>query len=536
MVYTLTSIHIKSFLKRGLEDQHKLDMEAFLDSLYASASSRKSNRKTVSTDEERGEHSSLLKKVDSSKSSQNNNYYVAGKRSKEILKILCICTGIFWIASIILYRVLTQWDLVLCVFYVVNVGFGVGYKDPHNTMPGIQWWTSLFVFISGGMVATIIAIIASLAINTTEVRVIAPTKKDSTESYWTGKRLVRIVFLSWFLIFWICFAFIEVHEFRPVRSLLFLSAAASGAGVEDPPNMDIGTLWLTIVFLIIGVPLNSVFWGTIADDALFYVVHRLTQHTEAAARPAHIVGRRYSTVARKSGQHRVVFMGFELDLLTTLNGIWCCTALIAVGSAAFCLHWNFYSWDFSLALFFTVNVMEGIGYSRPTIPTNLVGKLIVAIICFAGTFLLISGILLLNLTFQVYQQQSQKLSALVGYGSGAAYIACVLYGYFLASLSMAKRDSTSMLFSVSTMTSAGIVSVYDDAEIEVLSTIFIIFAVPTHIIFWSYWASLFVKNQEIREYFKCHPFTANRMRLWLKRARTEIARRNYEDFAVAISS
>ena len=116
----------------------------------------------------------------------------------------------------------------------------------------------------------------------------------------------------------------------------------------------------------------------------------------------------------------------------------------------------------------------------------------------------------------------------IRYGSFVLYVLCIVFGFLLANSTMNRSYAGSFLFSISTMTSAGIVSVYNEADDELLACLFIVFAVPTQFIFWSYWATVYIKSEESRAFFRVRPFIANKMRLWLRRARSKIAQRNEE--------
>lgn len=477
---------------------------------------------------DRDELSRLLSTVDSRRANRSGKQpYVEGKRTKQLLGYCGLFLIAFWVCSIIAYRSITTWSFTESLFYVVNVGLGVGYEFPVTTVPGVQWFTSTFVFISAATIGTITTLIASLLVN---MRDAVDRNSQDEENMWTPKQIIRIGYMFWMLGFWLFYAaapLISV-DFQAASALLFVVAAATGTGVENPPNVESGTLWVTIIFLIIGVPLNSLFWGSIADDAFLFAIRYLTNASELSSRPDHIVGRRYSALARKSEEHKVHFGGLKVDILTAVAAFWAAVTLISVAGACLCLHFKFDSWNAFESFFFTLNVMLGIGYTEPSIPTAMPAKLILALLCFAGAFLLLSGLLILNLMFQVVRQKSRTRTTLIRYGSFVLYALCIFFGFLVANSSMNRSYAGSILFSISTMTSAGIVSVYNEADVEINACIFMIFAVPTQFVFWSYWTTVYINSEESRAFFRARPFIANKMRLWLRRARTEIARRNYE--------
>ena len=478
----------------------------------------------TSDDEEQNELSSLMKKSPKTMT-RRRNAYIAGRRSKEILFSIIVRLAIFLMASVAFYNSVTDWTLVESVFYVVNVGFGVGYRFPTTSAPGNELWTCVFVFISGSLVASIRSIMASFVINMSEERA-ALLRPGYQKPFWTLKRVVRYLFILWCGCGWLCFALIQKNQFKPISSLLFIAAATSGTGVEEPPNRNASTLLITIIFLMVGVPLNSVFWGSIADDLLLSsnrMINKIDRGEKAT------FDRRYAALDRRSEDSKVAICGCKLFLLSWLSIAWLSAVLILISSATLFYHLHFYKWDTSMAFFFTINVMMGVGYSRPEIPVMFLSKLYVAILCFFGAFSLVSGILLLNVGFwNCHRSSKTYISLLYKYLSVVAYVSCILSGFYIAQKYMAKNISSSLLFSLSTMTSAGMVVVNDAAKSEVATAVFMIVAVPTQTIFWSFWVSLYISSEEHLAYFRAHPFAANKMRLWLKRARMTIATREHE--------
>ena len=492
---------------------------------------RHSNRKngaTKSFSDDRDELSSLLSTTDSRPTNQSGKQlYVAGGRTRQLLVHCGLFLIAFWFCCVIAYRSVTTWSFTESLFYVVNVGLGVGYEFPETAVPGVQWFTVAFVFISGATIETMATLIASLLINMSDG---VDRNKKGEESGWTPKQIIRVGFISWLVGFWIFYATVPLPfgDYQAASALLFVIAAATGTGVENPPNVDSGTLWATLIFLLIGIPLNSLFWGSIADDAFLFFISYLTNASELSSRPNHIVGRRYSALARKSDDNKVHFWGLNIDILTIVGAFWGAVTLVSLAGACLCLHFKFDTWTAYESFFFTLNVMLGIGYTEPSIPTEMPAKIVLALLCFAGAFLLISGLLILNLTFQVAQRKSRTQNMVIRYGSFVLYVLCIVFGFLLANSTMNRSYAGSFLFSISTMTSAGIVSVYNEADDELLACLFIVFAVPTQFIFWSYWATVYIKSEESRAFFRVRPFIANKMRLWLRRARSKIAQRNEE--------
>ena len=57
---------------------------------------------------------------------------------------------------------------------------------------------------------------------------------------------------------------VAIEKFEIIDSLLFSLTALTTAGVIDPRNNDL-SYWLTSAYILIGIPLHGLFWGSVVD-------------------------------------------------------------------------------------------------------------------------------------------------------------------------------------------------------------------------------------------------------------------------------